>query len=414
MNAVLFEMQTDQTLIAAEVPSQRVLEIAVTAPAALTNRPRPALNLSLIIDRSGSMQGEKLAYVKEAAVHVLDLLQEQDRVSVVAYDDQITSLSTGVQVSSENRSQLKASIRGLEAGNTTDLSGGWLTGCQHIAAGQLENGLNRALLLTDGLANRGITDLEELGHHARQLHARGISTSTFGVGEGFNEHLLEQMSNMGGGNFYYIETPRGIPEIFERELKELAAVTAREVEVTLEIPAQVDAQVLGGWKHEKTGGLLRLSLGDMAASQRREVYVKLLTPPQAASPELVVTGKVIARGEDSSLHEAKGVLRFTYASQADVQASPADQEVLRRCSSVEVAEAATEALKLERQGERERAKQVLHQAMESAAPLMPASDVAYYQTLSNRMADGLAEQDRKASHQRAYRQKQRRDPGSGA
>ena len=266
----------DQDLIAREVPSQRVLEIAVQAPDASNQAARPRLNLALVLDRSGSMSGEKLEYVKQAALHVLDMLQEQDQVALVVFDDQINLLSSSVPVTAQNRNNLQERISSVRSGGSTNLSDGWLAGCKEIAD-HAENGMiNRALLLTDGEANAGITDLEELAKHARELSARGISTSTFGVGMGFNEHLLEAMSNQGNGSFYYIQTPSQIPDLFAREFKELSAITARNVKIALTIPAQVDATVLGGWRFEKGSGKLHIDLIDLYAGRKQEVYVKLL------------------------------------------------------------------------------------------------------------------------------------------
>ena len=283
-----FEMHSDLDLVASEVPTpDRVVELVVVPPSAGPAAARPSLNLALVIDRSGSMSGGKLANVRRAAEHVLDLLQEQDQVAIVAYDDTITLLAPSQPVSAQVRASLKSHLQELTPGNMTNLCGGWLSGCEEVARVARPAGgqLNRVLLLTDGLANVGITGLEEIGLHASQLLNKGIATSTFGVGLDFNEHLLEHMANQGGGRFYFIADPTSIPSIFVQEFRELAAVTAQAVEVTLQIPTQVDAKVLGSWRSEQNGQSLRLWLGDIPSGQTREVYVRLLIPPLGATPQ---------------------------------------------------------------------------------------------------------------------------------
>ena len=407
-----FEMHTDLDLVASEVPTQRVVELVVTPPSARTASVRPALNLALVIDRSGSMSGDKIDNVRRAAAHVLDLLEEQDQVAIVAYDDTINVLSPSQRVTAQVRALLKSRIQELAPGNMTNLCGGWLTGCEEIA--KVANGaggqLNRALLLTDGLANVGITDLEEIGMHASQLLNKGIATSTFGVGLDFNEHLLEHMANQGGGRFYFIADPHAIPSIFVQEFRELAAVTAQAVEVTLEIPAQVDAKVLGSWRSEQNGQALRLWLGDIPASQRREVYVRLLIPPQnrqGSHAELALRAEASGRGEKGEPLAASAQVTFKYAPRLQVVAAPVRQEVMQRFSQVEMADSATEALKLERAGQREQASRLIEQNLAAAAPYLPAADQVQYQQLSERMLHGLDEKARKTSHHQAYALKRR-------
>src|SRR6185436_2184437 len=284
--------ECDRRLVAAEVSSQRTIEWVVGAPDVPRRADRAPLNLALVLDRSGSMQGEKLRYVQQAACHVLDMLDERDRIAVVAYDDQVILLAPSQPISEHTRGELKRKINELRPGGWTDLSGGWLEGCREVAAHQSPDGIDRALLLTDGLANRGITDIEELTHHARELRRRGVSTSTFGVGLDFNEHLLEALAEQGGGHFYYIERPDHIPAVFRRELGELLTVVAREAFLSVTIPSGVAVELLGDLPHERTGARLRMFLGDLCAGERRALYTKVLTPPDALGTSVVLRGEL--------------------------------------------------------------------------------------------------------------------------
>jgi len=403
-------LNTDQDLIAREVPSQRVLEITLQAPDSAARAQRAALNLALVLDRSGSMAGEKLEYVKQAAMHVLDLLAETDRVALVAYDDEVNLLSPSLPVTPQNRADIQRRIQPLSDGGSTNLSGGWLTGCQEIASTAQEGMLSRALLLTDGQANRGIVDLEELAQHARELARRGISTSTFGVGQGFNEHLLEAMSNQGSGSFYYIEHPRQIPELFAKEFSELAAVTAREVELVLDVPSQVGVSVLGGWRWEQRGSKLHIFAGSLYAGRSQEIYVKLLTPPAGALEQLAFSARVTAQGEDGQALTNQAEIVLRYASQHESESAPRRLDVLQRYAGVDLAETAGEALKLERSGERDKASRLLNQSLQSNRAYADKQRLSEYENLSERMKRGMDEGDRKTSHHVAYNQKRRREP----
>lgn len=407
-NNLQLHLDSDLNLIPREVPAQRVIEMKIHAPVSTGSSHGPKLNLALVIDRSGSMSGEKLDYVKQAAKHVLDMLQDQDHVALIAYDDEITVLSPSVPVTSTHRAELKRQVSALRSGGTTNLSEGWLTGCREAASAAQEGTLNRSLLLTDGLANAGITDLEELAVHARELSRRGVSTSTFGVGEGFNEHLLEAMSNQGGGNFYYIENPQTIPDLFVREFKELSAVTLRDVEIVLDYPKQVSLQVLGGWRTECASEQMHIYLGSLFSDQNQEIYIKLLTPPAGEQSQLKFTARLFGKGETGALIKVEEHIIFEYEDQKTAEAAPRQLDLLERYAQVDLAETANEALKLERRGENEKASRVLQQSIADNSPYIANEQVQAYQDMSERMQKGMDESDRKASHYNSYNQRRHR------
>ena len=407
-NSIQIKLNAEQTLIAREVPTQRILEITVLAPTIASQVTRPPLNLALVIDRSGSMSGLKLEYVKQAAMYVVDRLQENDRVALVAYDDQVHLLSPSIKTTTENRNELKRLISSIRIGGTTNLSGGWLQGCQEVASVSEKISINRSLLLTDGLANVGIVDLEELSIHSRELANRGVTTSTFGVGHGFNEHLLEAMANQGRGNFYYIETPMEIPGIFIKEFNELATITASDVEIEMEIPEHVNIDILGGWSHEKVAGKIRIFAGNLYSEQSQEIYLKVLTPPSTEHEELKFSTKVVAKVENGQVVEEKVEFIFKYADQDSVQNEPRKKDLLERYTTVKMADKSTEALKLERSGERDKAYQLMNQTIAMNMPHLTGEQAEKYKNLSERMKRGMEEGDRKSTQYDSYQTKRRR------
>lgn len=396
------QLKVDRMLIARETPSQRVLEIAVEAPKVKETGKRLPLNLSLVIDRSGSMEGKKLEYAKQAALHVVDLLQDRDRASVVIYDTEVEILVRSMIMDSGGKAEARACISRLRAGSSTNLAGGWFTGCHEIAENQREGMQNRALLLSDGLANVGITDVEMLSRHSHEIASRGISTSTFGVGLDYNEHLMEALANNGDGNYHFIESPQGIPEIFESEFKELAAITARDVVVKLAFPKDVELQVMGSWRYEKSEGEMTIFLGSLFSGKQQEILVKVLTPPAAEHKHVKFTAEIAGKSESGYALISEAKAAFKYAAKAEVDAEKANEEVLTKYAKVEVSDSATEALKLERKGEREKASRLLNEALRQNAQYLSAPNTARYVRMSNDMAKGMDEMNRKVSHQRVY------------
>ncbi|MEH2248425.1 vWA domain-containing protein [Nostoc sp.] len=199
----------------------------------IAESPRRKLNLSLVIDRSGSMAGAPLHHALKAAESVVDQLEPDDILSVVVYDDEVDSVVPPQAVT--NKAALKNSIHKVRAGGITNLSGGWLKGCEHVKTRLDPQKINRVLLLTDGHANMGIQDPKVLTATSGQKAEEGITTTTLGFAQGFNEDLLIGMARAATGNFYFIQSIDEATEVFSIELDSLRAVVGQNLKVTLEL-----------------------------------------------------------------------------------------------------------------------------------------------------------------------------------
>ena len=402
-------INTENDKLSAEEPTERALEIVIQAPDAKTKKDRLPLNLALVIDRSGSMAGGKLEFVKQAANHVLDQLQKTDRAAIVDFDDHITILSKSVELTDENRQNMKSKLRQLKPRGSTALFDGWARGSEQAASHQDDRYISRTLLLSDGQANQGLTDLEQIGIHVRELHKRGISTSTFGVGHHFNENLLENMANRGGGNFYYIERPSDIPAIFNRELDEILEITASGVVLDLTIPHGTKADLLGDYDHAEEKGKMTIQVGDLPAGASKEIYLRVLTSAALVGEEIFFKAAVSAKDLDGKAIAASADQKFTYVSQEEFDEVKFDEALFQRFSQVELAHVTAQALILEKRGEVERSAQMLMLAAEKRRASLPVDEYRDAIALSKSISRHLSLEEQKTHHYDSYLRKRRRE-----
>ena len=207
--------------------------VRITPPQPEVHFPRPPLNLALVLDRSGSMAGgKKMPFAREAAAFAVKQLLPTDRVSVTIFDDVVETIVPGGPAA--DKPALVRRIEQIQPRGSTDLHGGWAEGGRQAEAGLVAGGVNRVLLLSDGLANVGVTDPNTIAAEARGLAARGVGTTTLGVGDDYNEDLMEAMARAGDGNYYYIESPVQLVDIFQTELQGLMATLGQKVSLGLE------------------------------------------------------------------------------------------------------------------------------------------------------------------------------------
>lgn len=254
-------------------PEALYLYVELKAREAARKKERLPLNISIVIDRSGSMQGEKIANVKKAVKFVIDNLTIEDYLSIVIYDSQIDVVAPAQPV--HNKQLLHQLVDRIFARNMTNLSGGLLEGYKQVMNTKKEGYVNRVLLLTDGLANQGITNPDQLQSIAQnKFRDHGIALSTFGVGADFNELLLTNLAEYGGANYYFIDSPEKIPEIFAKELEGLLAVVAQNTQIEISYPAgQLEIDSVLGYPAQIRAGKAIVPFNDLYSLEEKAVLV---------------------------------------------------------------------------------------------------------------------------------------------
>src|SRR5262245_34318875 len=257
--------------------------LRITPPSPEVQVQRPALNLGLVLDRSGSMGGQnKMGFAREAAIYAVQQLLHTDRVSVIIFDDEVETIVPNTL--GENKGRIVELIQRVEPGGSTALHGGWQEGARQVRRHLLADGLNRVLLLSDGLANVGETNPDAIATDVNRLAREGISTTTMGVGDDYNEDLMEAMARSGDGNYYYIESPQQLPDIFQVELKGLMATCGNTVSLGLEPRGDVIvAEVLNDLDRLPSG---QWRLPNLVAGMPVVVLVRLNVPPQPRGVEV--------------------------------------------------------------------------------------------------------------------------------
>lgn len=389
-------METDYILdygvLSAEGRDQLYLVARIRASASHEGAERSPLNMGVVLDRSGSMHGVKLKYVKEAAQFLVRHLDASDRFNLVAYDTTVSVIVPPTR--SSHKDQMTQAIQRIESGGGTNLSGGWLRGCQLVAEGIAggrampkfnpfpawlsqndekslsEAQINRVLLLTDGLANQGVTDLVRLVQMARHQREEGVPTTTIGVGLQFNEDLLVQMASEGGGNFYFIDNPDQIPQIFANELQTLLGVVAQNLVVSL-VPKSNARFVrqLNTYPSDSSDGAAVFRLGDLTGGETKTLVLELAVPDLPGLGEVEIAQ---LRFEYDELQDERALHRVVempvmvnVVAETDFSAETANPDVMRDVLRLQAGLARRDAIKLADMGQFKAASDRLNHAADS-------------------------------------------------
>jgi len=352
---------------------------------------RPKLNLSMVLDRSGSMSGEKIDHARRAAAYCIDQLLSTDRISVVIFDDVVDTLIDSQ--TAENKSDLKERLSGIHARNSTALHEAWVRGGMQVSQHLDGSAVNRVLLITDGLANIGLTNTDQIVSQVRGLADRGVSTSTIGIGADFNEDLLLPMAQAGGGNAWHVEHAGDMQRIFSVELEGLIAQIGHSVSLGI-VPSDGVrlADVLNDFEFSETG---RYKLPNLQAGSPIEIVVQLKVAAQPAGMRMrLLDLRLGYTPQDRSSGEAiKQSLDIEFDTEEAVSKLTPNPEVPKAVQLLMNARARREAMKHVDTGDFAAARQIISfavsQTYAACAPLASSAEVQEEIAMLNDLNEGL-------------------------
>lgn len=259
--AVLLDVRWGNDRLSASDP-EAVLQIGFSTALANDRQQLPPINLALVIDKSGSMaDSDKLSKVKEALLTLVNQLRETDTLSLVVFDSEAEVLRPAREVG--DREEVRRLIRRIEPGSSTNIHAGLVLGYKEALRSFKRDGTNRVVLLTDGIANQGVTDPAQIARDSLSFNDRGVDLSTIGVGLDLNKDLLRDLAKSGRGLFHFVADAQDIDKVFLKEVQSLVAPVASEPNLEVEYGPGLELTQVYGYEPERTAGGLKIKLDNM-------------------------------------------------------------------------------------------------------------------------------------------------------
>ncbi len=323
------------------------LNLTATRLSTADNDPEQDADLVIVLDRSGSMEGQKLRDARQAVIGLLDQLGPGDRLALVTYSNGVQTLSALVPMNEVNRHRLTAAVEHLHAGGGTNLGGGLKRGMEVLMHTPGNQRQRKVILISDGLANQGVTDPDALARMASAAVENRFSISTVGVGLEFNEMLMTAIADQGAGQYTFLEDPRVFAQLFESEFQATRHVAASDLNIQIPLEPGVHLVAAGGYPIRHENGSAIIHPGNLLSGQRKTLYLTFQVP--TAVEKEILMGRVQVgyqrHGESRTVDAARPLTVACVPDPAAVMASIkedswADQVVQEEFSRLKEAVAA--------------------------------------------------------------------------
>jgi Ca-activated chloride channel family protein len=236
------------------------------------------VDMVIVLDRSGSMKGRKIEDARRAVLELLSSLSAEDRFALITYSDGVHIVSGLSSITDANRIRIASAVNTIRAGGGTNLGAGLQAGIDILISATRHTNAAKVILISDGLANKGLTDIKALSDIAAVAVEKEFAVSTVGVGVDFNEHLMTAIADRGTGSYYYLENPAAFAEVFQKEFYNTQTAAVTGVKIQIPMNSGITLADAAGYPIINQNGHMVFYPGNLRSGQTRNLFLTLKVP----------------------------------------------------------------------------------------------------------------------------------------
>jgi len=328
---VTLDVSLSQPTLLADKQQTTFVKVGLTGFELSNEKERAPVNIALVLDKSGSMAGDKLERAKEAAISAVERMSANDIVSVVTYDTTVSVVVPATKLT--DRAALISKIREIPSNGSTALFAGVGKGAEELRKFLDKERVNRVILLSDGLANVGPQSPSELGELGRSLAKEGISVSTIGLGLDYNEDLMTKLASESDGNHVFVEKSTQLVDVFNREFNDVLSVVAQEVVIKVHCRENVRPVRALNTDAEITGSDVYIKLNQLYSKQEKYIILEVELPARAHGTTMEVADVTVSYTnlETKTEDRLSSVVAASFSSAVAAVEASINKSVMEQC-----------------------------------------------------------------------------------
>ncbi|MCR5359028.1 MAG: VWA domain-containing protein [Thermoguttaceae bacterium] len=359
-------LSPSRSVLPVDRKSELCLKVGVTGFEMASDEKRPELNIALVIDKSGSMSGDRIRQAKEAAACAVNQMNENDIVSIVVYDSDVSVLVPATKLT--DKKSVLEKIDSINADGTTALYAGTEKGAEEVKKFFDKGRVNRVILLSDGMANVGPSEPSDLKRLGQKVGGDGITVTTLGLGEGYNEDLMQQLAQAADGNHAFITSEKNLVEVFDEEFKTVTKVVASEASCKVTFADGIRPIRVMNRDAKIEGQEVSFSWNQIYSGHERYVLLEVEVPAGSDGEKRPLASATLsyANMKTNKTDNLSASVEIGYSNSEDAVKASENEAVMKDYASQSVALARDEAIRLRDKGDVKGAKKVLFGAVGAA------------------------------------------------